>query len=478
MALDKQNLHEQDQERPCRPFTAYNIFFHLEKERVLQEQGRGYAAKIKAIDPSDRDLDMGAALRPTKYQQLVLPVEWYVPDPGKKCRLATKKNRDPPHGIFTFVELTKMISSEWKVIDEETKTYCTNLADEQLQLYNADMKVFIDKYGAEAAKRLPKSKSKSNKTAAKSKKTFKTTKTAGTKAKRSNGEDRGNSKFVHGILPTAPDRDDQIYKDTSKSKSKSKSNKKNGTKILQLHRRGGVNGGLQGDDYNHSSLNTDDIEPEPLSFENCDYIPPVMSYWANQVVHGKMDFDMIMGSEVDISSHRFYSQNLTPAPQMMMFLDENQAACNRVDADKMLTIESGPGPSRGLEAEQHFDQHKDDIMEDPDQVCNFNIEDFDWNWRPNPLFEASVPRNEINNSVHHDQDHQELALPAFRRQTTDQPCSLTYTSSRATDVQHAQHPYQPAVQSEKLCFTAEQYLCRETNLMASSFGWSLAFECK
>mmetsp|Transcript_25132 Transcript_25132/g.51895 ORF Transcript_25132/g.51895 Transcript_25132/m.51895 type:complete len:446 (+) Transcript_25132:144-1481(+) len=433
--MEERNLQEQDQERPRRPFTAYNIFFHLEKERVLQEQGQGFAAKIKTIDPVNRDLDMDAALRPTRYQHLVLPVKWYVPDPDKKRRLAIRKNRAPPHGIFTFVELSKMISSEWKRIDEETRTYCTELADEQLKLYIEEMKVFVDKYGAEAAKK----SSKQNKTAIRNKKTAKA---AGKDAGGAIEDDQGGSKLGDNIIPIAPYRDDQKCKGNSKSNYTLDEN--NGITILHLHQGGG---GLQDPAYNCCSFIKDNIEPESLSSNSCDYISPMMSCWANKVVNGTVELG------TDVSSPRFCAQSLRSIPGNTLLLHGHQAAGNQVNITEISSIESASQPVQRFEGDEHFGRSHDDMREDPNQVCNFDIKDFDWTWNPNPSNGASfapIQHNKIDvpvqYSYHYYQDHQEFPRPAFQRRSSYQPYSLTHASSPATGVSNLQYPFHTAGQ--------------------------------
>ena len=39
------------------------------------------------------------------------------------------------------MELSNMISKEWKVVDPTTKSYCKRVADRQLVLYKEKMKV-------------------------------------------------------------------------------------------------------------------------------------------------------------------------------------------------------------------------------------------------------------------------------------------------------------------------------------------------
>lgn len=98
-----------------------------------------------------------AALRPRQYRHLVLPSDWYVVgskytgkgDPNSYRR--DRKHRKT-HGVISFVELTKLVSSKWKVVDPETKEYCRSIAQEEYKRYRKELDEFIKIYGAEAAK--------------------------------------------------------------------------------------------------------------------------------------------------------------------------------------------------------------------------------------------------------------------------------------------------------------------------------------
>ena len=149
-------------ERPSRPFTAYNIFFQIERERILQENNvDGVAAKPSSTSTLDIDTD-DISQRPPAYRHLILQKNWHVVDPERKKRLGTKKNRPAPHGILTFVELSKTIAASWRIIDAETKRYCHEIASKELVRYRKDMEAFVQKHGQDAAKKTYKSR-KTNK---------------------------------------------------------------------------------------------------------------------------------------------------------------------------------------------------------------------------------------------------------------------------------------------------------------------------
>jgi len=148
--------------RPQRPFTEYNVFFQLEREFLLQSREDGLsngAYTVKRILDQERQVESPekVALRPRKYRHLILPSDWYVVgskytgkgDPNSYRR--DRKHRKT-HGVISFVELTKLVSSKWKVVDPETKDYCRNIAQGEYKRYRKELDEFIMIYGADAAK--------------------------------------------------------------------------------------------------------------------------------------------------------------------------------------------------------------------------------------------------------------------------------------------------------------------------------------
>ena len=79
-----------------RPYTAYNIFFQLEREFILQS--------ILGVTPSGVDVAFDQAkddvipTLPKKYHDIVLSDDWYVP--GKAQRKKRKHRKS--HGKISF----------------------------------------------------------------------------------------------------------------------------------------------------------------------------------------------------------------------------------------------------------------------------------------------------------------------------------------------------------------------------------------
>ncbi|KAL7466637.1 hypothetical protein ACHAXS_006931 [Conticribra weissflogii] len=144
--------------RPLRPYTSYNLYFTLEKERLLQEIGEGYAAN----PPSAENIDSNQSSRPAQFRHLILPKDWYVVNAERKKLRDNKKKRPPPHGVLSFLELTKLVSEGWRNVDEETKRFCDGLAAQELTRYKKNVKDFISRHGEDAAKHVYKKRKKTS----------------------------------------------------------------------------------------------------------------------------------------------------------------------------------------------------------------------------------------------------------------------------------------------------------------------------
>lgn len=187
-----------DEKKPPRPYTEYNIFFQLERERILGElekerneggdddanddviknlkiseedgsAGNKEGGIVGHIMPSSKDDDSkshedvrkfytpsspGIVLnrpsdsndilpRPGRFAHLQLAPLWY----DSTHRLAqsklnkSRRRHRKTHGLVGFLELTKRIAKAWSEVDPETKAYCKKVADRQLKKYKEEMKV-------------------------------------------------------------------------------------------------------------------------------------------------------------------------------------------------------------------------------------------------------------------------------------------------------------------------------------------------
>lgn len=148
----KSKYDEDPNKKPPRPYTEYNIFFQLERERILMDLEKQHQLKevgyVKEEDeevvhnqPSD---EHDVLPRPPRFAHLKLLPKWY----DSKHRLAeNKKNKEKrkhrkTHGLVGFLDLTRRIAKEWSEAEDEVKFYCKQVAKRQLGYYKEELKVW------------------------------------------------------------------------------------------------------------------------------------------------------------------------------------------------------------------------------------------------------------------------------------------------------------------------------------------------
>lgn len=156
------------------------IFFRLERELLLQgkSDNRDALEQSKAeqkILSSGKEIESTdvSAHRPPQYRHLIMPTDWMVvgssasqvTPPGAKPfdRRASDKSKET-RAKFTFLELTKLISSRWREVcqnDPKTKEFCKKIADIEAARYREELEEYRAKYGVESAKGKQRKKRKS-----------------------------------------------------------------------------------------------------------------------------------------------------------------------------------------------------------------------------------------------------------------------------------------------------------------------------
>lgn len=184
MKTSSKPIKDDKEASPPRPYTEYNIFFQLERERILCEienerrENEGSRdiiiaeaacdvkkrSDVSALTPSsnnDNKIEESKYYtpstspdkvqshdiiqsdphdilpRPSRFKHLKLAPLWY----NSSHRLAqsklnkSRRRHRKTHGLIGFLELTKRIAKEWSQIDLETKAYCKRVADIQLKQY-------------------------------------------------------------------------------------------------------------------------------------------------------------------------------------------------------------------------------------------------------------------------------------------------------------------------------------------------------
>ncbi|KAL3805892.1 hypothetical protein HJC23_007853 [Cyclotella cryptica] len=103
-----------------RPYTAYNVFFQLEREYILQKTLQVFPTlELSETFHLNSEMYKGPPL-PSRYSELILHREWHVSGKGRR----NKRSHRASHGKIGFKELSKQIAKSWASADSETKQFC------------------------------------------------------------------------------------------------------------------------------------------------------------------------------------------------------------------------------------------------------------------------------------------------------------------------------------------------------------------
>ena len=105
----------------CRPYNRYNLYFILERERLIQMRG-GHTSTRRSTDVVDSSFWVELPPLPPRYDGILMPVNWYFPIKKNGKRLHRKT-----HGVASFRELARTIAASWKTIDDATLSYLTTV---------------------------------------------------------------------------------------------------------------------------------------------------------------------------------------------------------------------------------------------------------------------------------------------------------------------------------------------------------------
>lgn len=117
-----------------RPHNCYNIFFILERERLIQQAKEESSSHNGANDVASNSGEGSASYDlvgyeslnlpdlPPRYRGLSMETGWYVP--GKNARRKHVKT----HGLTSFADLAQTVANNWKTVDDVTKEYCQTVA--------------------------------------------------------------------------------------------------------------------------------------------------------------------------------------------------------------------------------------------------------------------------------------------------------------------------------------------------------------
>lgn len=113
--------------RKNRPLNRFNLYYILERERLLQSSaeykpGQSNQPLPPGIITGYEGLELPEL--PPRYSHLELPKDWFVPGKRKLVRRSHRKN----HGLISFKEIAQVTADNWKTVDTQTFDFVTKAA--------------------------------------------------------------------------------------------------------------------------------------------------------------------------------------------------------------------------------------------------------------------------------------------------------------------------------------------------------------
>ncbi|EJK53941.1 hypothetical protein THAOC_26522, partial [Thalassiosira oceanica] len=110
----------------------------LPEDDLLEHQYHDPALDSPALtfDATDPTSDYtGPPRLPERYRQVILPIDWHLPNKIKKRKRLHRKS----HGRIGFHALNQQISRAWGNVEEEVRIFCENLAATEAAKYRMVM---------------------------------------------------------------------------------------------------------------------------------------------------------------------------------------------------------------------------------------------------------------------------------------------------------------------------------------------------
>ena len=124
--------------KPKRPLTAYQIYFQIEREFIIQNMMMASTDTEKGKSIHDGKIlfyDL-----PKRYKDTKLSPDWFF-GPGRRAKRKHRKQ----HGKIGFLELSRVITSRWNKLDEtdpDVKQFVFKLASQQFDEYKRELKKY------------------------------------------------------------------------------------------------------------------------------------------------------------------------------------------------------------------------------------------------------------------------------------------------------------------------------------------------
>lgn len=108
---------------PKRPLSAYNIFFQMERKRMVSDEE----------DPSES----------SSHRRPFTRAEVLGKDSYTECVPRSKRPHRKVHGKITFQDLTKIIVTKWKNLDDSERELFVQRAEEEKRLYTRNLQGWL-----------------------------------------------------------------------------------------------------------------------------------------------------------------------------------------------------------------------------------------------------------------------------------------------------------------------------------------------
>jgi len=127
----------------------YNIFSQLERAFILQFNLNAKIDIEVAANVFDINQPTYAGLPPLppRYASLILPYDWFLP--GKEQRRKRKHRKS--HGVISFHDLSAMIVTAWKAVNDEVKAYCSQVCAAGMMRYKTAVQEWRKRGAKQAA---------------------------------------------------------------------------------------------------------------------------------------------------------------------------------------------------------------------------------------------------------------------------------------------------------------------------------------